>query len=708
MPSAGAIEAGQAFVKFYGDDSPLMASMKSTQKAMSSWSASISHEAKSSIGASFAESQKSAAKMVGEARKGADMVSASLRGIHTAGATAGHQINDVGIAMLNLNIDASAVNAVIHGVQALGIAFNNFTGKLVATYPWVAKLKIGFAYFSNLTTISRGVNLLGFALGQLSGFAKIAGGGMDVATGKAAAAKTGLAGAAASVSGFARKSTDAFLRLLLGAKALPAVEKPAMTTLDVLTAGVNTLAKSLAFKAKMISLATAPYRLLRTTAVGAFFGISLAIKGASLGITGMIGMAGRLGRSFGGLRSWLGGGVMRAASEHGGDRHESTMVSAVGKPVEDGSKHSVEQSTKTIGSLAAAFSMGGIVGAAAVGLGSLINTALTEGAKEGAENSTNSLTRMGNMIWGVVAWAGNAFEKLKATVIGAVAKVFPASKGPTLFDRVGKSLYPIVYAIENVFIPAIGSAIEWALGFFAKPVEAGKRAWSGFFVDTVGELAMFVANFDIYFQLLQQNIALFADNGLTMLSDLFDNGGKLLDWFGENWFNVLRDMTVGAATAWTNIGKNLGEIMYKVFEWVRSGFSESLKIDWTPLMDGFKASTKELPKVFTSRLKETTPEIAKLWKDIDKREAKIKEEGKGFGGFGAKFKDKVKDTDGKFAAVSAQSSEGAAARAMLQGGSPGKAADTTAKNTTKANMLLDRIAKERKIKLTKYILPGTS
>lgn len=89
-------------------------------------------------------------------------------------------------------------------------------------------------------------------------------------------------------------------------------------------------------------------------------------------------------------------------------------------------------------------------------------------------------------------------------------------------------------------------------------------------------------------------------------------------WFGENFTNIIRDAVVGVMTIIRNFGHNLGEAMFAIFDFVRSGMEGGLSglsqklgdAMFVGLMDGFEAKTSALPEVAARRITETEKLLA--------------------------------------------------------------------------------------------------
>jgi hypothetical protein len=67
-----------------------------------------------------------------------------------------------------------------------------------------------------------------------------------------------------------------------------------------------------------------------------------------------------------------------------------------------------------------------------------------------------------------------------------------------------------------------------------------------------------------------------------------------LDWFGRNWQALFVDIWNATKTIVFNIGTNLWNFFESVWRWLKG---EGWDFTWTGLLDGFKRTTEQLPKI---------------------------------------------------------------------------------------------------------------
>ena len=71
----------------------------------------------------------------------------------------------------------------------------------------------------------------------------------------------------------------------------------------------------------------------------------------------------------------------------------------------------------------------------------------------------------------------------------------------------------------------------------------------------------------------------------------------LFRWFGDNWKNMFMTAASFVKTMFTNMADNIKNVMKSIWDFIKSGGTKSLTVAWTPLLDGFKNTVKELPDI---------------------------------------------------------------------------------------------------------------
>ena len=203
-------------------------------------------------------------------------------------------------------------------------------------------------------------------------------------------------------------------------------------------------------------------------------------------------------------------------------------------------------------------SVGDIAGAQAVILGEL--------QKEfggAAQAVSDPFTRMANVIGDIGESIGGAIlPTLQAVAEMVASQVLPNIDAMQAgFTNIGTSLYQTV-------VPAIQQAIA------------------------------IVANWRTAFELAGTSAVLSVVQLGAAMAHLFTATlPAYLEWFGNNWQNLFRDLLSFTETVFSNLGSNISSAMTEIWKYIASGGTEALAFSWTPLRDGFVATVESLPQV---------------------------------------------------------------------------------------------------------------
>jgi hypothetical protein len=187
-----------------------------------------------------------------------------------------------------------------------------------------------------------------------------------------------------------------------------------------------------------------------------------------------------------------------------------------------------------------------------------------------------------------------------------------------------------------------------------------------------------------------------------------------LEWFGNNWTNLLTDIFSAGLTIVQNYIKNYGDVLLALWDWVSSGFAggaEKLFMDVAQianrnLLEGFEATTEPLPDIIARQLTDREQELAQR---IGKIGTSIGEE------FANKFADRMEsvnetfkdfniqanltaneaiETLGKVELAKAKTGTTATQSRLLTRGPADRGMDKVAKNTEKTVSRIETLTEE--------------
>lgn len=156
---------------------------------------------------------------------------------------------------------------------------------------------------------------------------------------------------------------------------------------------------------------------------------------------------------------------------------------------------------------------------------------------------------------------------------------------------------------RSEWLPGITTGINQIGQAFQRVVAFMRSGWTEWLSSSLASMVDFVTKFDLYFQIAQQRIVLFASNGIIVMDDFFTN---------------VRTQAVGMAEAFH--GSLMS--MLKALQAFKGGSIKELA--GTILgagAGGFAAGVGKIPETVSTALAETTPELEALYKTLADRQA---------------------------------------------------------------------------------------
>lgn len=96
---------------------------------------------------------------------------------------------------------------------------------------------------------------------------------------------------------------------------------------------------------------------------------------------------------------------------------------------------------------------------------------------------------------------------------------------------------------------------------------------------------------------------------------------EYLMWFGRNWKNIFTDIFNGTVAIFTNLFSNVKNFFTQLWNFIATKGASGFNFTWTPLLDGFKAVTEQLPQIAEREMgpleKSLTDQFNKASKDYN-------------------------------------------------------------------------------------------
>jgi hypothetical protein len=235
------------------------------------------------------------------------------------------------------------------------------------------------------------------------------------------------------------------------------------------------------------------------------------------------------------------------------------------------------------------------------------------------------LAALEDKVGGVAEAMGDTFSG-KLAILGA--------KFGDLGETIGGIIIPYIEALLPAAEIAI-SGVQALLDIFAEFAGAGEDFQTSFadaIVDALHTVVKIGVDSFTYLMATMETWSMQSERDTmavflsftTLFEDLkywfTDKLPAYIQWFGENWSNILTDMASFTSTVFTNMWTNIKNFFSNVWKWL-SG--DEVSFEWKGLTDGFEATTKELPKIAERNLTDTEKYLKSSISQMDKEIAAV-------------------------------------------------------------------------------------
>lgn len=217
---------------------------------------------------------------------------------------------------------------------------------------------------------------------------------------------------------------------------------------------------------------------------------------------------------------------------------------------------------------------------------------LAHGITKSIEAMTNQEKIMlrARMITEQLAWA----ENNRAETLGGATNQFRLFAGQLM--NMGETL-------AAAFLPALTSVIA-----------KGNEFLKSFF-EPMGVL---VRNWRDYWEIIKLSAYEKIVNVIEYAKWFGTSAYEIISWVGRNWREIFADTVEAIRVMVVNLGMNLANLANSIMEFA---FTGTWEFDWTPMLDGFEATVKELPNILAPELTDMGDQINALMEGVAKRES---------------------------------------------------------------------------------------
>lgn len=226
-------------------------------------------------------------------------------------------------------------------------------------------------------------------------------------------------------------------------------------------------------------------------------------------------------------------------------------------------------------------------------------------AKLNEQNATGDLARTGESV-------SNSWKRLKGEALD-------------LGVAIGEQLLPLAKELIEAFRMAIGATGGISQGFLS--AQGTGTAALKTLVEWIKAVVIALANWDLGAKLIGVSMAETFINAWGRVKWFGEQTKIFLVWLFENWRDVFADIGNIVVTVFQNMVSNISNIMANLPDLI-TGKMDWSKV-WTPMLDGFKSSIKQMPeftKFQAADFSAEYKEIDKEWqKRMDAMQSKVKE-----------------------------------------------------------------------------------
>lgn len=197
--------------------------------------------------------------------------------------------------------------------------------------------------------------------------------------------------------------------------------------------------------------------------------------------------------------------------------------------------------------------------------------------------------------------------------------------------KLSGSIQNIGTMIGSAMLPTITEGItllnefaSWGMKTFEEN-KAIVSGWASSLMDSFDYVVAVVHNFPAAFDVARLKIYESLTNIGEWIAVLGPNATKTAEYIGKNWLLLIGDAFDGTVTGLKNLWSNFQSIGEAIGQWFADP-TKGFKVNWTPLLTGFKATAEKFPELLKPALTDMSKEIAvasrPLLDEVNARRAK--------------------------------------------------------------------------------------
>lgn len=191
------------------------------------------------------------------------------------------------------------------------------------------------------------------------------------------------------------------------------------------------------------------------------------------------------------------------------------------------------------------------------------------------------------------------------------------------FRKAGGGVEAFGIKIGQLLLPAIKVGTQAFNEFMAITLEVFEAsqptlaAWGASLTGIFERVGTVVRNLGAFYKIAQLRVGEFVINTIAWIQTIPANFGPITEWVGKNWWNLLTDMLNATMSVFANLGTNainFGKAFWAAIQ------GDGFQFNWTPLLEGFKATAEALPELVQPSLISVDDEVNRILGDVAKKE----------------------------------------------------------------------------------------